>query len=596
MILSKIFRSFKNLSNNRKSSVLQIGSGKLFTRDVEYHNKLKGVIYSNLHLMAEDHIETDTGSIEGTSTFHNSNVLIFTYTELIEALPDSDGPGFMASHGIASFISDFSAILSFALNCIASPSYSLIERLLSDEMGTSTHTVPNKVVNQTFDKVIYCQESHKQHLINFTRQLHGLNRKTFLTVMNAIRTYVTGIHRIADNFELAYTLLVASIESLAQEFDGHQATWNDYEEKKRRIIDEALTGAEEALAERVRNAILEIEHVSLGKRFQAFAINHIKPSFFREESDAVTHPITRFDLPTALSNAYLARSKYVHTSQKLPKPLDRDSGYSDTCRIDNKTWLTIQGLARLARHIITEFIMRQQTITSEPYNYNLERSNIMTVSLAPQYWIHIIDFSRGSGVKRFEGFLNQLAILWENDSNKPLSDLSHLLTELQANFDRINIADKLAFLCLFIIYNRLVGERDRIENCLEFIGRYENLLIQPSSAVLVTRNILEMEIEWSIEDHHTCLMKYFKERDHKFSFRCPQLLESGMLLQLAERYRANNDLDKAKELVSLAVESYPEHQALRKFESEFTSIHQPINCYSILLPPLNETPTEPTSE
>ncbi len=69
-----------------------------------------------------------------------------------------------------------------------------------------------------------------------------------------------------------------------------------------------------------------------------------------------------------------------------------------------------------------------------------------------------------------------------------------------------------------------------------------------------------------------------------------------MLLQLAERYRANNDLDKAKELVSLAVESYPEHQALRKFESEFISIHQPINCYSILLPPLNETPTEPTSE
>ncbi|MFV9180473.1 calcium-binding protein [Serratia marcescens] len=146
--------------------MLQIGSGKLFTRDVEYHNKLKGVIYSNLHLMAEDRIETDTGSIEGTSTFHNSNVLIFTYTELIEALPDSDGPGFMASHGIASFISDFSAILSFALNCIASPSYSLIERLLSDEMGTSTHTVPNKVVNQTFDKVIYCQESHKQHTIN----------------------------------------------------------------------------------------------------------------------------------------------------------------------------------------------------------------------------------------------------------------------------------------------------------------------------------------------------------------------------------------------------------------------------------------------
>lgn len=576
--------------------MLQIGSGKLFTRDAEYRTNLKGVIYSNLRLMTQDRIETETGSIEGTSIFHDSNALIFTYTELIEALPDSDGPGFLASHGISSYIGDFSAILSFALNCTASPSYSLVERLLSDEMGISTHAVPNKVVNQTFDKVIYCQESHKQRLINFTQQLHGLNRKTFLAAMSAIRTYVTGIHRIADNFELAYTLLVASIESLAQEFDGHQATWDDYEQRKRRTIDEALTGAEEELAERVRNAILRIEHVSLGKRFQAFTINHINPSFFREESDASTHPITRFDLPTALNNAYLARSKYVHTSQKLPKPLDHGSGFSDTCRIDNKTWLTIQGLARLARHVINEFIMRQQTIASEPYDYSLERNNTMIVSLAPQHWIYRVDFKKGSGVKRFEGFLSQLAIIWESELNEPVSDLSQLLTELQTNLHKINTIDKVAFICLFIIYNSFIAKKHRILNYEQFVERNENLLIQPSSAVLVTRLILQMEIQWSIEDHHSCLMKYFKERDHKFSFRCPQLFESGMLLQLAERYRTNNDLEKAKDLISLAVESYPEHQALRKFENEFISTSQPIDCYSILIPSLNKIPTESPSE
>jgi hypothetical protein len=89
--------------------------------------------------------------------------------------------------------------------------------------------------------------------------------------MKAIRTYVTGLHRVADDLELAYTLLVASIESLAQDFDGHEGSWNDFDETKRKKIDQALADADVATADRVRAALVEIEHLALSRRFRDFA-------------------------------------------------------------------------------------------------------------------------------------------------------------------------------------------------------------------------------------------------------------------------------------------------------------------------------------
>ncbi|WP_127472536.1 tetratricopeptide repeat protein [Acinetobacter colistiniresistens] len=562
--------------------MLQIGTGKLFTREVEYRNNLKGIIYTNLRLMRDDKIETAGGSLIATENFRESNVLIYELEELIEACGEE--PGVLASHGIASFILDFSSILSFALNCTASPSYALTERLLSDEIGVTTHSRPNKVVKQTFDKTIYCHEDHKQFLIHFTRQLIGLERKNYLGVMSAINTYVTGMQRIADDFELAYTLLVASIESLAQDFDGHKTIWLDYEQNKRKAIDEALSDVSDDSAERVRNAILQNEHTSLGKRFREFAIQHITPSFYREEADQAINPLTCFDLHTTLSNAYLARSKYIHNLKKLPKPLDRDTGYTETCRIENKTWLTLQGLSRLARHVIIQFVMRQPTVEREPYNYSLERSNVMQVRLAPQYWIGTVNFNQGSGVVRLEGFLSQFANILEKSQNEFLPNLTDLLTELPSNIDSLKKADKQAFIALYIIYNFILEKSQRLDNAEEFIKKYESQILSPNPSALITNLILGLTPNWNLEDHHDCLMKYFKERDNKMSFRCSQLFESGMLLQLAERYREAGDVDKAIELIEKAVENYPNHTCLRQFEIEFKTEAKPIESNKILLP------------
>lgn len=566
--------------------MLQICSGKMFQREIEYRNNLRGVLYTNLRLNRDKRLETDAGSLLSTSNLGQSNTIVYELEELIEG--NGHSVGVLISHGVDPYILDFSAIISFALNCTASPSYTLTDRLLGEQRGISTHSTPKQIVKRVFDKDVFCNEKDEEHLLAFIKQLIGLKRNTYLGVMSSIRTYVTGMQRIADDFELAYTLLVASIESLAQNFDGHKASWLDYDQRKRRLVDSALSDADETTSEKVRAALLDIEHTSLSRRFRDFSLENISPSYYREETADVLNPISRNDLAKALSNAYQARSQYVHNLRKLPDQLITTDSYTETCRINKKTWLTIQGLSRLARHVITEFIMQQPTVESEIYDYSLERSGIVQMPMAPQYWVGRANLYQGAGSMKLEGFLSQISNRMAIDPKGVVTDLTELLTVVEGKINELKKGDKLSFIALYIIFNGFVSESQRMENSDSFISAHEKQLSAPSAEALIVNLLFNVVPAWDMTAHYECLIMYFRERDNKLKFRCPKLFEAGIILQLAERYRSSGDHSSAIDLVEMAVENYPEHTSLRQFEIDFKLDNHPIEWTKILLPKKEE--------
>jgi hypothetical protein len=563
--------------------MLQICSGKLFKNTVEYRNKLRGVIYTNLQFGfgGEERLDTEAGSLLSTSNLGQSNAIVYEIEELIEST--GQGKGIFVSHGVDPYILDFSTIISFKLNCTASPSYTLTDRLLSNQKGVSTHTIPSKVVKRFFDKDIFCTEDDGEDLRQFVKQLSGLERRTYLGVMRAIRTYVTGMQRIADDFELAYTLLVASIESLAQDFDGHKSSWDSYDQNKRRLIDKALSRANNEVSESVRTAILDIEHTSLGRRFRDFSIKHLKPSYFREDAVGVVHPISKHDFPKALANAYQARSQYIHNLRTLPSQLTNTNEYSDSTKIDNKTWLTIQGLSRLARHVITEFVHRQVIVDKEEYDYSLERSGIIRAKMAPQYWIGKTELYHGSGSQKLEGFLSQIAALMSGIKGAIVTDLRELLSVVEKSIHELKKEDRLPYIALYFIFNWVVSEKEQTENAIDFQGKCEIDLMSPSSESLLVNTLFNITPNWNLTEYKQTLTRYFEKRDNKFSFRAPMLLEAGMILSLAESYRVNGELSTAVDLVSMAVENCPGHEELIKFEQEFKLESKTIKWQTILL-------------
>ena len=102
--------------------MLQIASGRLFRGKPAQRNRLRGVLYTNLE-MYNTVIDTAAGRLSYTSTLHDSKTLIYEFTELIE-------DDVLLSHGIDPYLSDFAAVVSFALNVTCTPDPELTFRLL----------------------------------------------------------------------------------------------------------------------------------------------------------------------------------------------------------------------------------------------------------------------------------------------------------------------------------------------------------------------------------------------------------------------------------------------------------------------------------
>ena len=298
--------------------MLQIASGKLFTGKPAQSNELRGVVYTNLQLYGRETIETAAGRLLPTSNLSDSKTAVYELTELIE---DPPVPGGVASHGVDPYLSDFAAIVSFALNVTCTADSELTRRLTGGQHNSVATVPPANLVRRVFDGRVWCQDEDAERLVKVAEALIGLQRKNYLAAMRAIRNYVRGLHRLADDPELTYTLLVASLESLAQGFKARMPDWEDYPEDKRRRIDDALGQADDQTKNQVRTTLLEIEHVALTRRFCDFVLDHIHPSYFRGDAAGLENPIGLSDLPGALKQAYDLRSKHVHVLKELPKLL-----------------------------------------------------------------------------------------------------------------------------------------------------------------------------------------------------------------------------------------------------------------------------------
>ncbi|MGB7076466.1 MAG: hypothetical protein WBD53_04705, partial [Xanthobacteraceae bacterium] len=297
--------------------MLQINSGKLYQRGVGRRNQLRGVLYTNLNLRGIDEpIATQAGTLLPADSRHNPNTVVYELVEQMET--DLVAPGVLISHTVEPYLQDFSAVLAFTLRVICTPDADLASRLLSGRRSLAVLTPPSKLLRRIFDQQVWCQKDDAVELVSFVQKLIGLERRSFLAAMRAIRTYVTGLHRVVDDLELAYTLLVASMESLAQDFDAHDATWSDIEEAKRNAVDKALEGSEESLAQRVRGALIAVEHVALARRFREFVLDHLEPRYFREGAVGRAGALGRSDLSDALQEAYNLRSRYIHNLRTLP--------------------------------------------------------------------------------------------------------------------------------------------------------------------------------------------------------------------------------------------------------------------------------------
>ena len=111
-----------------------------------------------------------------------------------------------------------------------------------------------------------------------------LKRSHFEAAMRAMRRIVRATQIAVDDPTVAYVDLVAALESLSDGTNAPAPTWDRMDSRKRKLIEEALVGADPEVAERVRKAVMEAERLGAKSRFVAFVMHHVLPDYFRGEA------------------------------------------------------------------------------------------------------------------------------------------------------------------------------------------------------------------------------------------------------------------------------------------------------------------------
>ena len=545
---------------------LQMASGKLFRSDPARTNELRGILYTNLDLPAP--LQTNAGRLVPTDNLR-ARELVY---ELQEHMEHPRDVGVLASRGIDPYLSDFAAVTAFGLNVVCTPDPDLKRRLLIGPPSPTTGAMPMKFASTTFSEPVYCKPPQAERFADFVGQLIGLRREVFLDAMRAIRTYVTGMYRLGDDPDAAYTLLLSSLEPLLRHFDVEEPTWDDYPENRRLPIDRALRNADEPTRRDVQETLVGLDRNAVGRRFRLFVDAHLDVSFFRGEASGAISPVGRSELQRCLGHAYALRSSYLHASKGLPRELTLGPATrAETTRVvERGTILTFEGLGRLVRHVIRQFISRQESVPKEPCDYSGEEPGVIRAEFAPEYWLHRPgNFTAKDGQKRLFAFCGQLATAIRAKEPPKISDMRDLLREAGSRLAGMRREDRLPFVALHCLFNLVVPADGRIDDNSDIVRLYKEDLALPTIEAMLLALLIQRVPPWPLTDHERALDAYFGGKRRNEGIRMDKLLEAGLTLELAERHRADGDTDKARSLISFALENHPGNQLLMRLEREF---------------------------
>lgn len=508
--------------------------------------------------------------------------MLYEMTERIEAHPS--GRDFLISHTIQPYLHDFAAVVSFVLECTCTPDYDRARRLISRQRGLATATAQQNLIRRVFDQELWLLPSDGVRLTAFVAHLLTLPRKTYQEAMQAIKIYVTGLNSLAEDIDLGYTLLVASVESLAQRFDGYKPTWDDFDAKKAEAANAALGGAPQDLVDSVRAALLSVEHMALSRRFQKFALDHVDPTFFRVTTEEGARLISRFDLPYAIQQAYAARSKYVHRLKQLPKLLTFSDVKTDFALVDRQPWLTVQGLGKLARHVISNFISLQKAVEPKPHDYLLEIPSVAQVPLDPSLWLaNATGLAAEHGAVKLEGFLSQLASHRLGVSGAAISDISDVLKASAHMLPSMKSELAPAFAALMVLWNAFTPQDVHVDITEAQFREFEKAFKQRRIEVLVAHVAIGAAVSWPTSEMERIYLEYLRLRGKGMLIRLPPLFEAAIGLVIAERMRSVGDMVGARRLIRTVVEESGGNAALIEFERQWKE--STIEWTALLLPP-----------
>lgn len=382
---------------------------------------------------------------------------------------------------------------------------------------------------------------------DFLNNLFNLTRTEYEFVITSITAFINALESVDYNLELSYSLMVFSLESLCQKFDNFENEWTDYPGDIRDKIDK-LNKEYEIIPEyynELQNILIEDKHLKLTKRFVEFVKFYLDDEFFKEDAKNAKNPVRKSELDFVLENVYSIRSGYVHSLKEfndiqvlMMQKLDKE-----TMDNDKGKFLTLRGLARLVHNVLKNFVLQnaelekyeENPLQKEPHINNYPKNGICDEG----------SFEKEEVRQYFKRFLLHFEKYSKKDN---LYELNDFIITLENNIYEIPNRFKSSAFALYYLCNKLYDENGLSPNFKKIYNKqpFNQILKELTVETLLTKLILNEEINWELKDIIECYEKYMKDKSKKKKFILPQYFENIIQIYITNDYY-EDDIEKFKD-------------------------------------------------
>ncbi len=553
--------------------MLQIVTKMYFREGVPLHSTVqRDILFTNRDFLRSATVELRIAELAPSTTSSAVSSVAVAVTEFLEAENEDGTPSILVATSGEELIDDLAAVLSFGLNAVFSRDTDLVRRLVLKSLAGPGRRHPNELFRWTFDPGRFVSEEELDAFRAFFDSLLGLERNHYERAIRAIKRMVRAVQLAAEDPSVAYADLVVALESLSHGIEVPLPDWERLDAKKRELFDGALEDADEKLAAQVREAVVQSERLGARSRFLTFVKQNIAPKYFRESSVGATAPIREADLDRALRVAYDIRSGNVHELEELPPEVWVLGGGSDTLSApDLGLVLTLEGLARLARHVIRNFIEDAPKGTDPTFDWRASVPGRVRVYLGASQWIGNADgFDDTSACRYLVGFIDEVIESLAGRS-EGVADISAVLERIEDLLPGTAGEARVCMLAIYGLWHKVLVPELHRPGAADFLKNHGASLEEPSLPAFL-HGLLTNELPpWSADQWQQLATerRQARERSGKLAMDLSPRLDAALQVLAAESLQAAARADEAREHVAYANGEAPGVAELIDWEERF---------------------------
>ena len=511
---------------------------KITDKDIFYSNTLLIELVKN-----KEKLETPIGTLE----IINLNDLFNCSTSYLLTL---NGEIFETNHSyeFPSATNQFRILLSFWFKSVFEfEKIDAERRCRQNNTSLKDQILPCNILPEYFEMNKVSKDISSFN--DFLNSLFKLTRIEYESVITSITAFIYALESIDYNLELSYSLMVFSLESLCQEFDKFENEWKDYSGDLRGKINklnEQYEVSQEYYIE-LQNILIEDKDLKIKKRFIEFVKLYLDDDFFKEEAKNIKNPVRKSELDSILENVYSIRSGYVHSLNEFNdiQVLMMQKLDNETMNYDKGKFLTLSGLVRLVHNVLKNFVFQnaelekeeENPLQIEPPTNNYPKNGICNEG----------SFKKEEIRQYFKRFLLHFEKYSEKDN---LNELNEFIINLEDGIKNgIPNGLKSSAFTLYYLCNKLYdaneGKSPNFKK-IYYKQHFDQTLNELTIETLLTKLILNEEINWELEEIIECYEKYMKDKSKKKKFILPQYFENIIQIYITNEYY-ENDIEKFKD-------------------------------------------------